>query len=259
MNRLQESDESLEACVSKDVDQGKPIQLDKHKKLYIKKIEQISRFNVWLVDGDYIRKNISEDFVNYDQHYHLNVIPEDEFWIDKENIHDEQRYYIDHLVTENRLMKEGMSYEKAYEKAAVVERRERSKSVIMKQLVGAMEHPNELINKVHERLLEKYSRNLKLWIVNGELVRDLFFLDFAGGGHGKVYHFIPEDEIWIDDDISQRERKFIILHEMHERNLMEKGMDYPSAHRSATEIEDFCRHHTDKLDETINEEIIKQT
>jgi hypothetical protein len=74
-----------------------------------------------------------------------------------------------------------------------------------------------------------------------------------------VYHFIPEDEIWIDDDISQRERKFIILHEMHERNLMEKGMDYPSAHRSATEIEDFCRHHTDKLDEAIKGEIIKQT
>jgi hypothetical protein len=41
---------------------------------------------VWLVDGEFIRKNISEDFVNYDQHYHLNVIPEDEFWIDKESL-----------------------------------------------------------------------------------------------------------------------------------------------------------------------------
>lgn len=258
MNRLQESDKSLEACVSKDVDQGKPIQLDKNKKPYIKKIEEIAGFTVWLVDGDYIRKNISEDFVNYDQHYHLNFIPKDEFWIDEENIHDEQQYYIDHLLTENRLMREGTSYEKAYEKAASVERRERSKSVIMRQLGRAREHQRDLIDKVHEKLLKKYSRNLKLWIVNGELVRDLFFLDFAGGGHGKVYHFIPEDEIWIDDDISQRERKFIILHEMHERNLMGKGMDYPSAHRSATEIEDFCRHHTGKLDESIKEEIIKQ-
>jgi hypothetical protein len=52
MNRLKESDESLRSYISKGVDQGKRIQLDKHKKPYIRKIEQISRYNVWLVDGD---------------------------------------------------------------------------------------------------------------------------------------------------------------------------------------------------------------
>jgi len=255
MNRLKESDESLRSYISKGADQGKRIQLDKHKKPYIRKIEQISRYSVWLVDGDYIRKNISEDFVNYDQHYHLSFIPENEYWIDEENIHNEQRYYIDHLLVENRLMRAGISYEKAYEKAAAVERRERSKSIIMRQLTRTTKHRKELLDRVHKRLLKKYSRRLKLWVVDGELVRDLFFLDFAGGGHGKVYHFIPEDEIWIDDDISQRERRFIILHEMHERSLMAKGMDYPSAHRNATETEDYCRHHPEALDKALKEEM----
>jgi hypothetical protein len=255
MNVLKESNESLKECISKEVNQGKRFSLDRSKKPYIRKIEQIAGFNVWLVDGDYIRKNISEDFVNYDQHYHLNFIPENEFWIDEENIHNEHRYYVDHLLTENRLMRTGLSYEKAYEKAAVVERKERSKSVIMRKLFRRKRHRRELLDRVHEKLLKKYSVNLRTWIVDGELVRDLFFLDFAGGGHGKVYHFIPEDEIWIDDDMSQRERRFIILHEMHERNLMLRGMDYPSAHRSATEIEDLCRHHPETLGRALKEEM----
>jgi hypothetical protein len=228
--------------LSEDFKKGK-VKLVKNKKLYIKKLRDISVISVWLVDGEYVRKNICEDFVNYGHHYNLGFIPKNEFWIAKEVAHDESKYYIDHMLVEHRLMASGMSHDDASKKADLFEKRERSKSEIMKRLGEAKKSKKELIDKVHRKLLKSYSGKVKVWIVSGELVRDLFHLDFAGGGHDKVYHFVPENEIWIDDDISAQERKFIILHELHERNLMSKGMDYDHAHESATETEDFFQAH----------------
>jgi hypothetical protein len=210
------------------------------------------------VDGEYVRRNICEDFVNFDHHYHLHVIPKNEFWIAKEATTDESRYYIDHMLVEYRLMKAGAGYGEASRKADLVERRERSKSEIMKKLGRRRKHKKQLLDKVRKKLLKGYGRKIKVWIVNGELVRDLFYIDFAGGGHDKVFHFIPENEIWLDDDIAQNERKFILIHELHERSLMAKGKDYPHSHRRATEIEDFFRHHPKGVEKAIREEIRKQ-
>ncbi|MBU4453287.1 hypothetical protein KKH24_03430, partial [Patescibacteria group bacterium] len=83
--------------------------------------------------------------------------------------------------------------------------------------------------------------------VRGELVRDIYFIDFTEGGHEFVYDFVPKTEVWIDDDITRGERKFIILHELHERALMAEGKKYPEAHASASRIEHICRHHRKDL------------
>ena len=234
------------------------IKLIKNKPPYIKKLCDISKFSIWLVDGEYIRKNICEDFVNYDHHYHLKFIPKNEFWISKEAVSDETKYYVDHLLVEHRLMASGMSHDEASRRADAFERRERMKSEIMQKLREPRMHKEELLKKVRVKLLKSYSGTVKVWLVSGELVRDVFYLDFAGGGHDKVYHFIPENEVWIDDDIALKERRFIIVHELHERNLMSKGMRYPAGHWSATEIEDFFRHHPKKLDLAIRREVRKQ-
>jgi hypothetical protein len=233
--------------------------IKKHsKKIYIKKHDKIANFNVWIVDGEYIRKNICEDFVNIGQHHHFKFIPKNEFWISKEIIPGEELYYITHLLIENRLMGKGISYEKAYRSAARAERLERIKSVRIKKLEKLKSKREKLAHKIHKNLLKKYSSGVFVWLVKGELVRDLLYIDFAGGGHHKVYPFIPREEVWIDDDIPKDEREFIILHELHERNLMiKKKMKYLEAHRSATEIEDYCRHHPKKLMSYIKKEIKK--
>jgi len=161
------------------------------KKPYLKKYCQISKFSVWIVDGKYIRENIDEEFTNFGQHYHFKFIPENEFWIDEEHgAGDEARYFIDNLLVENRLMKKGNSYLIAGPAGDRVEKREREKFERIKRLKKYLEfHDNqEIIKRVHKILLKKYSGKVNVWIVNGRLVRDLFFIDFT---EGVTIKFIP--------------------------------------------------------------------
>jgi hypothetical protein len=65
-------------------------------------------------------------------------------------------------------------------------------------------------------------------------VRSNYSLDFTQGGHDRVYSFIPQHEIWIDDDLSAKERSAVILHEINENNLMSKGMSYLPAHKRSS-------------------------
>lgn len=228
------------------------------KKPYIKKFSRISGFNVWIVDGKYIRDNINEEFTNYGQHYLFDFIPKNEFWIDKEGVPGEEKYYIDSMLVMNRLLGKGVSHAEAVRKADAIERRERSKSKLIKEEIKLEKQKDEIINKVHKKLLRKFSnKKIKVWIVDGELVRDLFFIDFTEGGHNKIYPFIPFEEVWIDNDVENKEIKFVLLHEVHERNLMAKGMDYDSAHKSSSEIEYSCRRNPKELDDKLKAEMKK--
>jgi hypothetical protein len=92
-------------------------------------------------------------------------------------------------------------------------------------------------------------------VVDGELVRDLYYIDFTEGGHDKVYKFVPPKEVWIDDDVSPAERKFILLHELHERHLMDLGWTYDKAHPDSSRIEFDGRRHPDKMDARLRAEI----
>ena len=84
------------------------------KRPYIKKIDEVAGFKVWIVNGYWIRKHICDDFTNYAQHYQFEFIPEDEFWIDTEaNKRKEAQYYIRAMLVMNKLMAEGISRKKA--------------------------------------------------------------------------------------------------------------------------------------------------
>lgn len=239
--------------LEKDYDQ---VKLHRHGQPYLKKLFRRSNITVWIVDGNWIRKKLCEDFVNCGQHYHFKFIPLDEFWIAKERIPGEERYYFDYLRAEHHLMHKGLSYRVAYHKAKEIENSERSKSALMKKFRCFKK--KELLPKIHRALLNRLSTKIKIWIVNGELVRDLYGADFAGGGHDHAYHFIPKNEVWIDNDLSPKERLFVILHELHERRLMAKGANYERAHHCATEIEDRYRHHERGLLTVLKAELRKQ-
>ncbi len=66
-----------------------------------------------------------------------------------------------------------------------------------------------------------------------------------------MYEFVPEDEVWIDDDIEEGERGYVLLHELHERNRMAIGWPYSKAHAESSRLEYRCRHHPDELHETL--------
>ncbi len=241
------------------------------KKPYIKKYCTFAGFDVWIVDGNYIRTNVNEEFTNFGHHYRFDFIPYNELWIDEEHGgDDEKKYYIDSMVSLINALKKGFSYSDAVRIADIIERRERSKDDFILGKMNKYEHDEELIKKIRKTLLKKYSGKVSVWIVNGRLVRDKLFVDFTEGGHDKVYPFIPENEIWIDDDISVEERKFILLHEIHERNKMVEGWCYyvdekrkrvinkgvhHSAHMSASFIEHHCRLHPKEIEEYLKKEI----
>jgi hypothetical protein len=231
------------------------------RKSYIKKELEIAGFTVWVVNGKYIRENIDEDFNNWGQHYHFKFIPKNEFWIDKEHSggEGEKQFYINSMLTMNKFLSAGISHKKASEIVDVLEKEERAKSAYFKKCFKSrrnLKSKLSQIKKIHKKLLKKYTRGkLSVWIVDGELVRGLYFIDFTQGGHDKVYKFIPKNEIWIDDDVSQKEMKFVLLHEMHERNLMEKGMKYDLAHQFSNAIEFYTRRHRRKIGEFLRKEL----
>ena len=92
---------------------------------------------------------------------------------------------------------------------------------------------------------------VQVWIVQGRLVRSVFDIDFTAGGHDYVYEFVPANEVWIDDDIAEEERGYVLLHELHERNRMSTGWSYDKAHAESSRLEYHCRHHPDELHEKL--------
>lgn len=221
---------------------------------YIRKIEKLPPLTVWEVDGAYVRQHLSEEFTNFGQHYAFRFIPKNEFWIDREHEPNEEQFFIDHLLTEYRLMSKGKTYDQAHLKAIQVESRERHKAGLFRKGLKK-EALQELIDKIHKQKLTGYSNNgVTVWVVNGKVVRDRFFVDFTEGGHDYVYNFVPKGEVWLDDDLGQtRDREFVLLHELHERALMAKGYEYLKAHRSASRIEHACRNKPKTLPKALKE------
>jgi hypothetical protein len=223
------------------------------KPAYIEKVDERGDIQIWTVDGSYIRGHVDEEFTNFGQHYRYPYIPLKEFWIDREAKHDEHQFFIDHLLMEYRLMEQGVPYEKALTKADHEERKERRRAG---DVIRMTHHGKMLLDgkDVHERLWKKLENGVSVWIVNGSLVRSIFDIDFTQGGHDCVYEFVPENEIWIDDAIIETERGFVLLHELHERNLMAKGWPYSKAHAESSRLEYRCRHHPDELHDKLIKE-----
>ena len=219
---------------------------------YLKNAGHRGRITIWIVDGPYIRSHIDEEFTNYGQHYNFSYIPKDEFWIDKEGKPDEFRFFVDHLLVEHRLMEKGLPYDSALEAADKTEMAERVRAGDVKKLTrgGGLPDPE----KVHVHLWKKLEDSVSVWVVDGRLVRSVFDVDFTEGGHDHVYEFVPENEVWIDNDLDEAERPYVLLHELHERNLMAKGWDYDRAHEDSSKLEYHCRHHPNELHEALAKE-----
>jgi hypothetical protein len=224
----------------------------KRKQPYLKLVGRRGKISIWTVNGTYVRAHLDEEFTNYGQHLAFKCIPADEFWLDKEAHKDEQRFFIDHLLVEHKLMVKGVGYDKALEAADKAEMAERKKSGDVRKLTKGGKLPDP--RKVHERLWKSLESGVHVWIVNGRLVRSVFDDDFTEGGHDYVYEFVPRNEVWIDNDLEEVERPYVLLHELHERNLMAKGWTYNKAHEDSSKIEYYHRHHPNELHDALSKE-----
>jgi len=212
---------------------------------YLSKAGARGRITIWIVDGTYVRTHIDEEFTNYGQHFAFRFIPGNEFWIDREGKPDEVQFFIDHLLLEHRLMAKGVPYDAALDSADRAELSERKKAGDVEKLTKGGNLPDPV--KVHLTLWKHLASGVSVWIVDGRLVRSVFDVDFTEGGHDHVYEFVPQDEVWIDNDLEESERPYVLLHELHERNLMGKGWDYDRAHEDSSRLEYHCRHNPNEL------------
>jgi hypothetical protein len=185
-------------------------------------------------------------------------------WIDNSISAEEFETTLAHELNERSLMvRFGMTYEDAHDSSLAVE-------VVMRR-------GWEKICKEHEEKLPKVSpidfdstqeidnlpdliklkniyripigeRNgVKLWVVDGYIVRRDIYPDFGFSGNGKAYHFIPEDEIWIDGQITCEETEYSIALELKERELMIQGKEYNDAYSGAVAISNKMRGDNVKL------------
>jgi hypothetical protein len=246
---------------------------------YLKLIEVRDAVKVFLVDGNNVRTFQDTDFTQGGHSFSFSkIIPKDEIWVDQEAAPDEQRYIIDHYFIERALMQQGWNYVDALNMADKVQRKERGKKRLERFLDVRPKH-DELPKAVYVRRLQESEEQaapadgkaakadlpkqeppvgdpksgkpdparpgieqpLPIFLVNGKKIRDVLDIEFTQGGHDCVYPYIPESEVWIDDDVIDAERKYVVLHELHERALMAKGMKYGRAHWLALKKEKAAR------------------
>ena len=82
--------------------------------------------------------------------------------------------------------------------------------------------------------------------MDGYDVRKNIYPDFGFSGNDLAYHFIPENEIWIDASVTCEETEYSIALELKERELMKQSLDYNSAYVEAVKISDKMRKENEK-------------
>ncbi len=216
---------------------------------HTKLIEKYGPCEVWEIDGQRLRATKDIEFTNFGIYPDFDYIPRNELWLDKEAHPDECQFFIDHMLTQWKCLRKGLDNDKAIDKAYKVESSERQKAGDKTKVFDKEGKPHP--DKVHVRKLGSTTDGLDIWLINGRLVRSAFFIDFVDGGHHIIYPWVPENEVWIDDDLYSHEWPYVLLHELHERQLMAKGWTYARAHPSASKIEFYCHHHPEHLSEEL--------
>lgn len=202
---------------------------------YIRKQGSFGSLVAWIVDGSLVRRKLDNEFTNFGQHYRFPFIPEHELWLDQEAVPNERKFFVDHLLVEWRLMRNGMPYGHALELADKKELTERRKAKEYK--LRADKPLTALHEDIRVRQIGSAQQDIEIYLTRGNLIRDFFRIEFTEGGHDLVYSFVPTSQVWIDNDLVVEEHGYIILHELLERSLMARGHAYHAAHRQASKKE----------------------
>jgi hypothetical protein len=230
------------------------------------KIDRVYRYyvgktdnhDVWIVDGNQVRLKLYSSFLygGNEQRYPFN--PKGEIWIDNAISCEEYYLTLAHELNERHLMaKFGLTYYAAHDSSLVLEQ--------------TIRHSNEAICRAHEDSLRKVSPTdysglkeikgipdsiklqnvyripagsrdgIKIWIVDGYIIRKNIYPDFGFSGNDLSYHFIPEKEIWIDGQVTCEETEYSVSTELKERELMAAGKSYEDAYSDAIDLTQIKR------------------
>lgn len=183
--------------------------------------------DIKLVDGFLIRNTLYPDFgsVHYrgdlvTNCYRLWFIPENEIWVD-------------HIYKKSGelewLVETDMKIAQYAESTNPEGYREFAKTLIQKGPIP------DFYKKREDK------DGLTIAYVDGSIIRKYFDPEFVAGGHEFVYDYIPQNEIWIDAWLDEKEYPYVLLHEEVERELMKEGKIYDIAHEFALVAEKEAR------------------
>lgn len=171
------------------------------------------------VNGYTIRNTTNTDFAGFATHDYEPRVPKGEVWIEN-TLKREKNHFLRLVKTEKNI------------------KNVRQFARLRKQL--AQEAKRRGTPPPFVRTIERRG-SLNIMFVDGAIVRKYFDAYFLLGGHHYVYPYIPKNEVWIDDLNYADDHEFTLIHELHERNLMKKDVDYASAHDYALAEERFWR------------------
>ncbi len=210
-------------------------------KLNKKRILTHADYTVYSVNGLAVR-NVAqpdEEFGNFaTQDEFPNLIPRGEIWIGEKLAAREGVFFIANALTRRKRQADGVT-DKAYDDGLEVER-------VLREKLNGLQFRN---GKPHKRVpdaiyLEQYVKlpdpkgPVNVWVVDGNLVRSYYKIDYTEGGHGYVYPWVPRPEIWVEDGVDRRELPYIVSHEYLERRLMrDEDIDYDTAHDICARVE----------------------
>jgi hypothetical protein len=192
--------------------------------------KQIDNISIVLVNGFYVRNRFDVDFSNFGHMLTFAFIPENEIWIDNIYRKEETELFAWRAKREYDLMKSGKAYHEIIDQL-----RESERSLRLDFGKG----PDQLRKKP----ITAVNNFMKVFLIDGFWVRNKYNVDFVEGGHGLIYGFIPEDEVWIDKYIDVNEQEYVIAHELIEKSLMTKdpSLSYGDAHEAANVVEQELR------------------
>jgi hypothetical protein len=206
----------------------------KARSLNKKPVDKLGPYRIFTVDASAIRdKSVADDeFNHFGTHLEFAFIPNNEVWISQDIDKHEQSFLINNGINQyegkSKGVKDWYDYALRREKAE----REKVDGVKMSKKIA----PDKLYYKQYCTIR---SDKIEVWLVDGELVRDLYKTDFIEGGSGICYPWIPINEIWIERNLIERgEINITILHEFVESSLMKiNKMSYNKSHPIAAKVD----------------------
>ncbi len=215
-------------------------------------------FNIWIVDGSVIREKIFNEFIYGGNDERYTFVPLLEIWIDNSISAKEYETTLMHEINERNLMKmHGWTYFDAHDSSLSLELSLRNgfleKSAAHEKMLPPVSPVDFDSTQEIESLPDKIRLNniyrvptgerngVKIWIVDGFNVRRDIYPDFGFSGNGYAYKFIPEDEIWIDGDITCEEMEYSVALELKERGMMKNNIYYDDAYTESVKLTDSMR------------------
>jgi len=194
--------------------------------------KKINEYDVYLID-DYKFRNKSlemQEFGAFALNLDFEIIPKNDIWISKYIQEKERDLFIENALKQLDMRMYGVERINAYDTALVLEKNLRMK------INGSTKNT---LKEVYSNVYHDYFwQRLKIYLVDGNVVRNLYKTDFVEGGHGYVYPWIPKNEIWVEKDMNTNEIPIIALHEYVERTIMkEQEEEYAYSHKVSSKVE----------------------